>query len=91
MAKKNKASWLPKESDIQSAAKTSIQKTSNLDTPKKKVGRPKAIKGDTIQVQVSVEARDWLKKLAIMEETTMMEYLTDLILKNAKDKGYLKE
>lgn len=94
MAKKNNASWLPPADATKSAAKKAIQKTSNLETVKKKtgrpVGRPKAIKGETIQVQVSKEARDWAKKLAVMEETTMMEFITELILKEATERGFKK-
>lgn len=96
--KKANNSWLPPADATESAAKESIEKTtkpqprakSKPKPVKKKVGRPRALQEETIQVQVSKAARDWAKKVSVMEGTTMIEYLTALILKDAKDRGYLK-
>lgn len=92
MAKKKSSSWLLPEEETQEAAKSAIQKTTTSvpkpkPKPKKKMGRPKATEGETVKILVAEKTRSALRKLAALEEVTMIEYLELLINEEAKKKG----
>lgn len=90
MAKKNSTTkWLPPEEETEKAAKSSIQKTST-QKPKKKMGRPKSTDEETTRTIIRVSTRNLLKKLAVLNDITMTEYLKELVDREAKKHGLLK-
>lgn len=84
MAKKK--SWGLNLDTTKEAAKSSIQETSHT-RPKKKVGRPKTVVEQTAKVQIYEVARKLAKKVSVMDEITMTNYISELIYADAKKKG----
>ena len=84
MAKKK--SWGINLDTAKDAAEDSIRETSHAK-PKKKVGRPKTVIDQTAKVQIYEEARKLAKKVSVLEETTMTDYISELIKADAKKKG----
>lgn len=84
MAKKK--SWGINLDTAKDAAKDSIQKTSHTK-PKKKVGRPKVVIDQTAKVQIYEDARVLAKKVSVLGEITMTDYISQLIYEDAKEKG----
>lgn len=99
MAKKKAAPWSMNVKTAASAAKKSIaetskvveSKTTKLDLKTAKTGRPLDMEGEKVKVLIGIDARDWAKKIAVMEGDSMTKYLTNLVFADAKKKGYLKE
>lgn len=96
MAKKKAvAPWSMNVKTTASAAKKSIEKsiaeTSKVKSDETKVGRPLDLEGKKVKVLIGIEARDWARKISVMEGGSMAKYLTNLVFADAKKKGYLKE
>lgn len=89
MAKKK--SWGINLTEATDAAKSVIKETSHKTAtpakPKKKVGRPKTVIDQTAKVQIYEAARKLAKKVSVMEEITMTDYISELIHKDASEKG----
>lgn len=98
MAKKKEAPWSMNIKTTAEAAKKSIKETNKVAkkvvnkmvAEPTKVGRPLDMEGEKVKVLIGIEARDWAKKIAVMEGDSMTKYLTGLVLADAKKKGYLK-
>ncbi|GEM_PF-5249845 len=93
--KKAPAPWSMNVKTTASAAKKSIEKTiaetSKVELKTTKTGRPLDLEGEKVKVLIGIDARDWAKKIAVMEGDSMTKYLTNLVFADAKKKGYLKE
>lgn len=80
MAKKKSNSWLVPEEVTEKAAKVAIQKTTPAPkTEKKKRGRPAVEKERSVRLVVTDKARNLLKKIAAIRETTMMEAMEEIL------------
>lgn len=91
MAKKKK-SWGLNLNEATDAAESVIKETSHKTVsrpvkPKKKVGRPKTVIDQTAKVQIYETARKLAKKVSVLEEITMTDYISSLINKDAAEKG----
>ena len=86
MAKKKVSSWLPPAEETEQAAKKSITKTTPKK-PKNKGGRPRAVEGETIKVLIPEYSRSILRRIAAMDDTTMIEVMERLINDEAAKKG----
>lgn len=88
--------WDFQEDAAEEAAKKVIQKTNHQRTkskpkkPKAKMGRPRATEEKKVNILVAESTRSRLKKLAVLDDVTMIEYLEDLINKEATKRGIIK-
>ncbi len=89
--KKAPAPWSMNVKTVASAAKKSIAETSKVEVKTTKTGRPLDLEGEKVKVLIGIDARDWAKKIAVMEGDSMTKYLTNLVFEDARKKGYLKE
>lgn len=81
--KKAPAPWSINTNTAKKAAKSSIQeiKTTKEPTKKEKRGRPAVEKEKAVRLVVTNKARNMLKKIAAIRETTMMEAMEDILEK----------
>lgn len=86
MAKK-KMGWDFDDVDAKESAKSSIKKTTK-QAPKKRVGRPREVSEQKLcKVQIYDECRILAKKVSVLNDTTMTDYISELIKQDAKKKG----
>jgi len=96
MAKKKQEMWDLPSSDIQKQAEKSLEPKSPVTTtpkkprvPKKTLGRPKVIEQPVKVVRIFESAKKLVRQLAAADDTTITEYLSDLIQKDF-DKKFKK-